>query len=424
MVDRSPLHHSNHHRHHCVGLIENDELKEALQGFQQVLSMEESKGEWGFKALKQIVKLQYRLEDHPAMLEAYKQLLSYANTAGITKNAAEKKINSVLDFISQSTDSKLLQDFYGITLNALVEANNERLWFKTNVKLANLWLSLGKMPEAAKVLRELHNACQDASGVDDQRKGTQLLEVYALQIQLHTEQRNSRRLKELYRKALAIKSAIPHPRIMGIIRECGGKMHTLEREWAEAATDFFEAFKSYDEAGSAARTRCLRYLVLANMLMESEVDPFDSQEAKPYRSDPEVAAMTSLVEAYQSGDIKAFEQVLRTNKKMIEDDPFVAPYIDDLKKNVRTQVVLRSIAAYTRVKVDHIAAMLNTSVTEVEQLLIGLILDGKVSGRIDQVNKVLELEVEDEQAEKYQALRTWADQLHTLNSLVVNRLAV
>ena len=34
--------------------------------------------------------------------------------------------------------------------------------------------------------------------------------------------------------------------------------------------------------------QCLKYLVLANMLMESRVDPFDSQEARPYKADPEV----------------------------------------------------------------------------------------------------------------------------------------
>lgn len=100
---------------------------------------------------------------------------------------------------------------------------------------------------------------------------------------------------------------------MGIIHECGGKMHMAERQWAEAATDFFEAFKNYDEAGNPRRIQCLkcaspmgfllflilaslvifymkllirylqhiRYLVLANMLMESVVNPFDGQEAKP-----------------------------------------------------------------------------------------------------------------------------------------------
>ena len=29
-------------------------------------------------------------------------------------------------------------------------------------------------------------------------------------------------------QSLRIKSAIPHPRIMGVIRECGGKMHMTE----------------------------------------------------------------------------------------------------------------------------------------------------------------------------------------------------
>lgn len=46
--------------------------------------------------------------------------------------------------------------------------------------------------------------------------------------------------QELYNRALAIKSAIPHPRIMAIIRECGGKMHMHDRAWSSAATAFFE----------------------------------------------------------------------------------------------------------------------------------------------------------------------------------------
>ena len=124
-------------------------------------------------------------------------------------------------------------------------------------------------------------------GSDDPKKGTQLLEVYALEIQMHSEQvaplpdltcprprpglgeacgalaqlylgfvrtlgpasrrltrhvlqRNAKALKGLYHKALSVKSAIPHPRILGVIRECGGKMHMHQRTWEEAATDFFE----------------------------------------------------------------------------------------------------------------------------------------------------------------------------------------
>ena len=55
-------------------------------------------------------------------------------------------------------------------------------------------------------------------GEDDQSKGTQLLEIYALEIQMYTETKNSKRLKSLYNKALQIKSAIPHPKVRVRVR--------------------------------------------------------------------------------------------------------------------------------------------------------------------------------------------------------------
>lgn len=53
-------------------------------------------------------------------------------------------------------------------------------------------------------------------------------------------------------------------------------------QWDAAQMDFFESFKNYDEAGSPQRIQVLKYLVLANMLTESQINPFDSQETKPY----------------------------------------------------------------------------------------------------------------------------------------------
>lgn len=106
--------------------------------------------------------------------------------------------------------------------------------------------------------------------------------------------------QEIYEKSLRVRSAIPHPRIQGVIRECGGKMYmsesksvfftlsqgcadegTIAEDWEKAQVDFFESFRSYDEAGSPERVKVLKYLVLAHMLMDSSIDPFDSQETKP-----------------------------------------------------------------------------------------------------------------------------------------------
>jgi COP9 signalosome complex subunit 2 len=94
---------------------------------------------------------------------------------------------------------------------------------------------------------------------------------------------------------------------MSFLTECGGKMHLREGAFEQAHVDFFEAFRNYDESGNPRRTTCLKYVVLATMLMQSTINPFDSQEAKPYKNDPEIVAMTNLVRCVLSGFLDLFE---------------------------------------------------------------------------------------------------------------------
>lgn len=82
-------------------------------------------------------------------------MLSYIKSA-VTRNQSEKKINSILDFVSNSTNAKLLQEFYGATLEALEEAKNERLAFKTQLKLCGLWFDLKEYSRATRILKDLH----------------------------------------------------------------------------------------------------------------------------------------------------------------------------------------------------------------------------------------------------------------------------
>merc|ERR1712088_1306861 len=342
----------------------------------------------GFKALKQMIKINFRLSNFGEMMTRYKQLLTYIKSA-VTRNHSEKSINSILDYISTSKQMELLQNFYETTLDALRDAKNERLWFKTMTKLGKLYFDREEFNRLARILKQLRQSCQTEEGEDDLKKGTQLLEVYALEIQMYTAQKNNKKLKALYDQSLHIKSAIPHPLILGVIRECGGKMHLREQEFEKAHTDFFEAFKNYDESGSPRRTTCLKYLVLANMLMKSGINPFDSQEAKPYKNDPEILAMTNLVSAYQNNDINEFEKILKQNRQTIMDDPFIR---------------------------------VNIEPSDVESLLVSCILDTTIYGRIDQVNGVLELDTTPEGTARYLALENWNTQLLKLQKEIVNKM--
>nr|CAB3232892.1 COP9 signalosome complex subunit 2-like [Phallusia mammillata] len=402
--------------------LKEDDTRLALESFQKVLELEEEKGEWGFKALKQMTKINFKLGKHDEMMSRYKHLLMYIKSA-VTRNYSEKSINSILDYISTSKQMDLLQHFYETTLEALKDAKNDRLWFKTNTKLGKLYFDRKEFNKLAKILRQLHQSCQTQDGGDDMKKGTQLLEVYALEIQMYTVQKNNKKLKHVYEQSLHIKSAIPHPFTMGVIRECGGKMHLREGEYEKAHTDFFEAFKNYDESGSPRRTTCLKYLVLANMLMKSDINPFDSQEAKPYKNDPDILAMTNLVSAYQNNDIAEFESILAANRTNIMQDPFIREHIEDLLRNVRTQVLCKLITPYTQIRIPFISKELNIDSEEVENLLVSCILDGTIKGRINQIEQVLVIDQQNAaRAARYSALDRWTEQLSSLHQVVANRL--
>ncbi|KAG2234482.1 PCI domain-containing protein [Thamnidium elegans] len=397
-----------------------DDPKEALIEFRRVVDTEETKGDWGFKSLKQMIKISFQQSDFDDTLKYYRELLTYIKSA-VTRNYSEKSINNILDNVSSADNMEFMEKFYQITMESLAETKNERLWVKTNLKLAKLWLDRKEYGRLNKILKQLHAACQKDDGTDDQRKGTHLLEVLALEIQMYTETKNNKKLKELYQQCLSVKSAIPHPRIMGVIRECGGKMHMSEKQWDDAQTDFFESFKNYDEAGSPQRIQVLKYLVLANMLTESQINPFDSQETKPYKNDKEIEAMTNLVSAYQKKEINEFEHILKVNQKSIMGDPFIRAYIDDVLRNIRTQVLIKLIKPYTSIEISFISKQLNIPTDDVEELLVGLILDERISGRIDQVNSRLVLERRSTDAYKYEALDAWSNNVSNLCKTVIGK---
>ncbi|KAL4251515.1 26S Proteasome and COP9 Signalosome Component [Abortiporus biennis] len=385
----------------------DDNPEQALKEFKAIVDQEQEKGDWGFKALKQSTKLLFLTLHRPAeALETYKQLLTYTKSA-VTRNYSEKTINGILDYVgggkSGVEDVNLLEKFYEATKVALVEAKNERLSVKTNLKLAKLWLDRKEYTRLSRLIRELH-ASTTADGEDVSQKGTQLQEIYALEIQMYNETKNYKKLKEIYNAANAIRSAIPHPRIVGVIKECGGKMWMGERQWRRASEDFFESFKQYDEAGSPQRIQVL------------------NQETKPYKNDPQIKAMTDLVDAYQRREVHAAEKILKDNRSTIMDDPFIKDYIDELLRSLRTQYLIDLIKPYTRLELVFLAQQLNVERDEVEELLIGLILEGKVEGRIDQVGMRLELDRKQIlEKKRYTALQKWTETLEGIHTAVVGK---
>ncbi|ORX48068.1 COP9 signalosome complex subunit 2-like protein [Anaeromyces robustus] len=349
--------------------LKEDNPEEAIKEFQNVIDSDTEQSDWSFKACKQMVKVSLKIKDYEGAIKYYKKLLSLLNI--VAKSYSEKSINNILDYASNSDSIEFLEQFYEITLNKLEETKNDRLWLKTNLKLAKLLLDNREYSKLTKVIDQLHKACEQENNPDGQ--GTLLVEVFAIEIQMYTEMKNTKKLKPLYQQCLNVKSAIPHPRIMGIIRECGGKMHMIEGKWNDAQTDFFEAFKNFDEAGSPQRIQCLKY-----------------------KNDNQIVALTNLINAYQRVDIDEFESILKKNQSTIMNDPFIRTYMDDVIKNIRSQVLIRLIKPYTRIKLSFASKI------------------KKINGYIDQINQILELEHDKQSINYYPDIGKWSNNVEKL----------
>jgi COP9 signalosome complex subunit 2 len=90
------------------------------------------------------------------------------------------------------------------------------------------------------------------------------------------------------------------------------------------------------------------------MLMESQINPFDSQETKPFANDPEIVVLVQLVNAYQFKDINLFEQILSQHRNSIMNDLFIREYIDDVVRNIRMQAIEKLVGPYTRIELSFI----------------------------------------------------------------------
>jgi len=382
-------------------------------------------GPWSYKAVKQLVKLHLRSLNCDSAVKDYERLLRIASSpdAKISPNAVEKGVNNMLDRVASlinnssgssnsdasSQQEALAQSIYDLTLKAFHPttgiAPNERLWFKTNLKYGQLLYEMNETAKLQLVIRDLlissgqptdilegTTTSSSSAMVTDSTStgGTHVMEIAALQIQLYSRLKDTKKLRAAYHRAMSVRGGIPHPRTLALIQELGGKMHMSQRNFDEASQAFFQAFKSYDEAGDRSRLRCLKYLVMASMLHASSINPFDSHEARAHRDDPEIVAMTNLVQAFHNDDIKSFEKILNKNEGRIMDDEFVREHVADLLRTIRTQVIMRTIGPYTKIRLVKISKSLNgIPVEDVESLLVSLILDGKLNGRIDQVGGVL-----------------------------------
>lgn len=379
--------------------------KEAIQGLESVIRDDQDHGKWTFKAYKMLARTFQRQHLYPEMLVAFENFFSI-QYPDKTRNDTEKAVTKFIDRCSSSVAHEWLERLYlkAIDLLQSQQSSYEKLWFSVSMKYVDLLLARRREPRHAHDADQLNAALErlvvlrewcSTGAQAEQRKAPQRLQVYAAEIQIYSEWNDNARLRELYSQATTLMDhAFCPPRMCGTIRECGGKMYARQGLWQEASTAFQQAFRAFDDAGDPRRMSNLKYLVLTSMLSASNIDPFASQETRSFQNDPEIKCLVDMIAASRSGDMKAFERVLKDThlKRALAQDAFLQQFLQmSLIRGVRLEAAARFLGAYRNVSLSKIAGELCIDDSEAEALVVQLILDGKISAKIDQSAGVVEM---------------------------------
>eukprot|EP00939_MAST-03C_sp_MAST-3C-sp1_P002803 g2803.t1 len=425
----------------AADLLAQNQYGAALEKYERVVTMEADpknkgilenmrEGPWTFPALSKIVLIHLAMGNTEKMTEDYGKMLRLVNDSDVSTNAREDAINSILThpalkegLIAKST----VEGMYEAALKML--KRSDRLWFSTCLSQARLYLQDRssfsiKLPA---LIRTLFSTCRREDGTFDRNKASDLLEVYAIEMKFLFLKKSFCEMKTLYPKTKgeSVTNAVEDSRTMGPLREFGGRMWMHFRQWMKAYYEFFDAFKAYEDAGKSVEAkRCIKYLVTANIIACGQVNPFAAREIIAYSQHDDVQTMKHLRDAFHEDEVRKFEDILRFRKNGIVTDPFLKTYVDDLLETMRMKVLKRLIRPYRRIRLSFLSKKLAVDVVVAQRLLERLVLDGEISGKIDDVEGCFEKnEASASDRRKFEALEAWSEKLDALRASIGSYVA-
>jgi len=145
-----------------------------------------------------------------------------------------------------------------------VKDKNKNLWFKVSLRLARIYLETGDMVKLDELLRVLKKCCErddddqimesggkgSAADMYNPQMSNLLLETFSIEIQMCQVTKDKKRMNRVYPLTTQLNAVISDPKVMGVIKECGGKMFMDDKKWDLALEELNDAFKFYNESGN------------------------------------------------------------------------------------------------------------------------------------------------------------------------------
>lgn len=375
---------------------------EALRELGILVNEYSTEYEWVFKALKQMIKINFKLSNYDECLQRLRQLILI--TPHIKHSYVDESLTRMVNNYSVCRSNDFVHEVYNTLLQGFeTSSNNSRLWLKIMISKLNLYVDNHQYDNVPALITSIKDKL---TRVDAESKGltlTYLPEVCAYEIEYLSHQNpiNINQLRQLHRESLRAITVLTHPRILGIIKECGGKLNFYRGNFEKARLEFYEAFKCYDEVGSQLKNQILKYVILCSIVTGHEVNPFESQETQAYAQLPDYENLVALYNAYESLNLKRTQQAIenfgRRSDPLADDDLFLKS-TSIILDNLKSKILIRMFGSFKTIRFDTLKIALDFESKELDQRITRLVNDGVVSDiMVDYIHETISIGISSNQ---------------------------
>eukprot|EP00826_Nyctotherus_ovalis_P063769 TRINITY_DN9352_c0_g4_i4.p1 TRINITY_DN9352_c0_g4~~TRINITY_DN9352_c0_g4_i4.p1 ORF type:complete len:443 (-),score=181.64 TRINITY_DN9352_c0_g4_i4:149-1477(-) len=397
--------------------------EEALSLFQTVIEMEEQEQEcnYQFKALKNIIVLNAQRKEIGESRSRLKRLLKICHK--VAQNEARDTLSYILDQLTKMISPGDMQEIYQEIVGQL-KGTNEKLWQSVCTRLCRSYLEKQMYKELDALAKEVKSSMRGPGGAYDEKKGSPF-EILALQMQMYINMKDIKKLKELDGEATGLSGVVTDAKVNAMLKECSSIILLSERNWEEAQASLLESFKSYQQMANPKAKQMLKLLLITSMVSNSEIDPMTLAESKVYQDDPDIQPLAKLRKAFQDNQITELKRIMNSSGRRLSSDKEIAEYAADFFKAVQQKIVVEKIASYSSVSIKYLAQDLGVKDKEMMGILVELILDERINGKIDESKGFLELTASEKnmlEKKRYMALETMSNTLATMFKGIVDSI--
>ena len=245
-----------------------------------------------------------------------------------------------------------------------------------------------------------------------------LVETHLSEARIHGALQNIPKSKAALTAARANGNAVyVGPLLQAQLDEMSGTLHCEECDYHTAHSYFLEAYEGYDGLDDGPRaTRCLKYMLLCQILQEPEPGSARSATAsldaataaatsKQYvkYAGPQLDAMAGVARAAKARSLEAFEATTARYGAELQADLLIKHHLNLLYDTILENNLAKIIEPFSCVEIDRVAELIALPKPKVEKKLAQMILDKKLTGVLAQGEGRLMLHTEPNEDPTYEA---------------------